>query len=64
MNIQCFRNEDHLKPHWKLLVAYVDLTLKVDPADVLAIQKVAELFLERSLEIPEWLEVRYLVGFF
>jgi hypothetical protein len=55
------REEDHLRPHWKLLVAYLDLTLKIEPADVLAIQKVAELFLERSLPIPKWLETRYLV---
>ncbi|KAI6182204.1 BMA-NPP-6, isoform e [Aphelenchoides bicaudatus] len=54
------KEEDRLKPHWKLLVAYLDLTLKVESANVLVIQKVAELFLERSLEIPKWLETRYL----
>jgi hypothetical protein len=50
-------------PHWKLLVAYLDLTLKIEPADVLPIQKVAELFLERSVQTPKWLEIRYLVCF-
>jgi len=54
------KEDADLKPHWKLLIAFLDLTLKIEPADVLAVQKIAELFLERSLNIPKWLEIRYL----
>ena len=45
--------------HWKLLITYVDLSLKHTPADVRVLRSVLVLLLERSMHIPTWLESRY-----
>ncbi|KAI6188292.1 hypothetical protein M3Y98_00339200 [Aphelenchoides besseyi] len=52
-------NEEPLQPHWKLLVALVDLSLKHNSADVRVLHPILSLLLERSLPIPKWLEKRY-----
>ncbi|KAI6203510.1 hypothetical protein M3Y94_00565300 [Aphelenchoides besseyi] len=52
-------NEESLQPHWKLLVALVDLSLKHNSADVRVLHPILNLLLERSLPIPKWLEKRY-----
>ncbi|KAI6179396.1 BMA-NPP-6, isoform e [Aphelenchoides besseyi] len=52
-------NEEPLQPHWKLLVALVDLSLKHNSADVRVLHPILNLLLERSLPIPKWLEKRY-----
>ncbi|CAD5206180.1 unnamed protein product [Bursaphelenchus okinawaensis] len=54
------RSQKTQPQHWRILITYVDLSLASPQDDSFVLRKVLEMFLERSLDVPEWLTTRYL----
>uniref|UniRef100_A0A914L7G2 Nuclear pore complex protein Nup160 homolog n=2 Tax=Meloidogyne incognita group TaxID=654580 RepID=A0A914L7G2_MELIC len=47
------------KPHWRIVISYLDLSLKLSPHDSSILRTVANVFLKFSIKLPGWLVQRY-----
>ncbi|CAD5208912.1 unnamed protein product [Bursaphelenchus xylophilus] len=59
-NLRC---QTKLPQHWRVLITYVDLSLaslQSTQDDSFVLRNILQIFLERGLEVPEWLSTRYL----
>uniref|UniRef100_A0A1I8B7X5 ER membrane protein complex subunit 1 n=1 Tax=Meloidogyne hapla TaxID=6305 RepID=A0A1I8B7X5_MELHA len=47
------------KPHWRIVISYLDLSLKLSPHDASILRTVANVFLKFSIKLPFWLIQKY-----
>ena len=60
--LQSCLNLRNYKIHWRIVISYVDLALKLYPHDSQILRTAAYAFLKYSIKIPIWLETRYKVS--
>ncbi|KAF7637423.1 hypothetical protein Mgra_00003167 [Meloidogyne graminicola] len=51
--------ESNQQPHWRIVISYLDLSLKIFPHDTSILRTIANTFLKFSIKLPVWLVQRY-----